>query len=141
MTAEQVFLIRRSFAEVSRHGHVAALVFYRRLFEIDPALRRHFTHDIEEQSRRLVEMLERPHGLELELRAMGSRHAGYGVEEAHYATVGAALVDMLVATPGLAFTPEVREAWTARYGVVAVTMKAGAAEAAEVTRLPRDLAA
>lgn len=137
MTAQQVFLIRKSFAEFSRHEHVAALVFYRRLFQIDPALRPLFKGDIEEQSRKLLDMLgvliamlERPLGLELELKAMGSRHAGYGVKDEHYATVGAALLDMLAETLGDAFTPEVREAWTTLYGVVEVTMKAGAAEAA-----------
>jgi hemoglobin-like flavoprotein len=135
MTPDQVHLIRKSFAELSRHDHVAALIFYRRLFEIDPGLRPLFTTNIEEQSRKLVDMLavliamiERPVGLELELRAMGARHAGYGVRDEHYATVGRALLDMLSETLGAGFTPEVRAAWTALYGAVETTMKIGAKE-------------
>ncbi|MDB6118295.1 MAG: hemin receptor [Verrucomicrobiaceae bacterium] len=58
---------------------------------------------------------------------MGARHVGYGVKDAHYATVGAALLAMLSETLGSAFTPEVRGAWTALYGAVETTMKAGAA--------------
>jgi hemoglobin-like flavoprotein len=136
MTPEQVHLIRKSFAELSRHEHIAALVFYRRLFEIDPNLQRLFKGDIEEQSKKLLEMLavliamlERPLGLELELKAMGLRHAGYGVKDEHYAMVGRALLDMLAETLDRGFTPEVREAWTALYGAVESLMKLGAAEA------------
>lgn len=141
MTTHQVYLIRKSFAELARHDHVAALVFYRRLFEIDPTLRPMFKGDIEVQSKKLLDMLavliamlERPLGLELELRAMGSRHAGYGVKDVHYATVGRALLDMLAETLDTRFTPEVREAWTALYGAVEATMKAGAKEAEVAVR-------
>ncbi len=55
---EQVHLIRKSFAELARHDHVAALVFYKRLFELDPSLKGLFSNDIEEQSRKLLDMLE-----------------------------------------------------------------------------------
>ena len=136
MNPEQVHSIRKSFAEISRLDHVAALVFYRRLFELDPALRSLFTSNIEDQSRKLIAMLaaliamlERPAGLDHELRAMGARHAGYGVKDAHYATVGAALLAMLSETLGAAFTLEVRGAWTALYGAVETAMKTGAAAA------------
>ena len=135
MTPTHVHLIRKSFAELLRHEEVAALVFYRRLFEIDPTLRPLFKGDIKEQSKKLMDMLaaliamlERPLGLELELRAMGARHVGYGVKDAHYATVGGALLDMLGVTLNDRFTPEVRAAWTALYGAVETTMKAGAKE-------------
>ena len=136
MTPDQVYLIRKSFAELSRHDHVAALVFYRRLFEIDPSLRPLFTSDIEEQSRKLLDMLavliamlERPLGLDMELRAMGSRHLDYGVKDEHYATVGQALIEMLAEVLDNRFTPEVRAAWLTLYGAVETLMKKGAAEA------------
>ena len=135
MTTEQVHFIRRTFAMLTRHDEVAALVFYRRLFELDPALRPLFKGDIKEQARKLMEtlgaliaMLERPQEMDLELFAMGERHAGYGVKDEHYATVGAALLRMLAETLGAEFTPEVRAAWTALYGAVAAKMKAGAAD-------------
>lgn len=136
MTPDQVYLIRKSFAELSRHDHVAALVFYRRLFEIDPALRPLFVGDIEQQAKKLIDMLaalismiERPVGLDMELRAMGARHLDYGVKDEHYATVGAALIDMLSEVLGGKFTPQMREAWLALYGAVEATMKRGVADA------------
>lgn len=136
MTPEQVLLIRKSFAELTRHEHVAALVFYRRLFEMDPELRPLFTTDIEEQAQKLLDMLgvliamlERPVGLEMELRAMGARHLDYGVKDQHYATVGGALLHMLAEVLGNKFTEETKAAWLALYQAVEATMKAGAQEA------------
>ncbi len=141
MSPDQVHLIRKSFAELSRHDHVAALVFYRRLFEIDPSLRPLFVGDIEQQAKKLIDMLaalismlERPVGLDMELRAMGARHADYGVKDGHYATVGGALIDMLAEVLGTKFTPATREAWLALYGAVEATMKRGAADAEEAKK-------
>ncbi len=135
MTPQQVHLIRKSFAELARHDHVAALVFYRRLFEIDSALRPLFKNDIEEQSRKLLDMLgvliamlERPVGLELEIKAMGARHANYGVRDEHYASVGQALLGMLAEVLEARFTPDTRAAWTALYKAVETLMKQGVAE-------------
>lgn len=138
---DQVYLVRKTFAELARHDHVAALVFYRRLFEIDPGLRPLFKNDIEEQSRKLMEMLglliamlERPAGLDMELRALGARHRGYGVKDEHYATVGQALLAMIGEVLRDQFTPPVREAWTALYGAVQSAMKAGAAQEETATK-------
>ena len=136
MTPQQIHTIRKSFAELSRHDQVAGLVFYRRLFELDPALRPLFQDDIEVQSKKLIDMLgiliamlEQPLGLEMELRAMGARHSGYGVKDAHYAVVGQALIDMLSETLDGKFTPEIRSAWTALYAAVESLMKEGASQA------------
>lgn len=129
-------LLRKSFALIEVHGPIAALIFYRELFERDPALRRLFQSDIEVQAKKLTEMLGAlisllDHGpaLETELTAMGARHAIYGVTEAHYATVKAALMAMLEQILGDGFKGEVREAWTRLYAKVEELMKQGAATA------------
>ena len=57
------------------------------------------------------------------LAALGERHVGYGILEPHYDVVGKALLMTLEQGLGDAFTPEVKEAWTLVYGVVATTMK------------------
>ena len=64
------------------------------------------------------------------VKALGARHAGYGVTTAHYAIVGEALLWTLERGLGDKFTPDVKSAWTKVYGVLAATMQAGAAEAA-----------
>jgi hemoglobin-like flavoprotein len=47
----------------------------------------------------------------------------YGVLPAHYDTVGAALLWTLEKGLGPDFTPEVKDAWAAVYGILAGTMK------------------
>ncbi|MEY4484259.1 MAG: hypothetical protein RL693_1711 [Verrucomicrobiota bacterium] len=137
MTHEQTYLVRKSFAEIERHHEVAALVFYKRLFELDPGLRPMFKHDIVLQSAKLIDMLatlismiERPGDLMSELRLMGARHKSYGVKDEHYPLVGQALLAMVRETVADAYTPEMEEAWKALYAVVSGTMLEGAAEAA-----------
>ena len=58
---------------------------------------------------------------------LGRRHAKYGVADAHYDTVGAALLWTLEKGLGSAFTPDAREAWATVYGLLATTMKTAAA--------------
>ena len=135
MDPQHTYLIRKTFSEVQRSQHVAALVFYQRLFALDPSLQPMFRGDIEVQAQKLIDMLgvlilmlDNPAHLDAELRAMGARHKEYGVKDAHYDTVGRALLDMLAGVLGKQWTPEVQAAWTALYGAVESAMKAGAAE-------------
>jgi hemoglobin-like flavoprotein len=136
MSPDQIHLLRRSFARLEPHAKIAALAFYRRLFELAPAVRPLFKSDIESQSAKLMEMLsvavsltDRPDSLEDELRELGARHLEYGTREEHYEVVGSALLDMLATVLGDDFTPETRAAWTEFYGFIADSMKKGAAAA------------
>jgi nitric oxide dioxygenase len=63
------------------------------------------------------------------VQQLGIRHAGYGVKEEHYAAVAAALLWTLEEGLGADFTPEVKDAWTAAYTVLATTMQQAAATA------------
>ncbi len=128
--------MQQTFAQVAPIAPTAATLFYGRLFDLDPSLRRLFKHDLEEQKRKLMQMLavavrglDEPEALTPAVRALGARHLGYGVEAAHYATVGAALLWTLEQGLGEAFTGEVRDAWAAVYGLLAGLMQQAAAEA------------
>ena len=134
MNAIQIHLLRKSFAMAERQAEVAALVFYQRLFEIDPSLRPLFKSDIQEQAKKLMDMLaaalsllERPAELAGVLEESGARHAGYGVRTEHYPTVRRALLDMLTEVVGPGFTPETRQAWNALYDFIEAAMLRGAA--------------
>ncbi len=138
MTEEQKQQVRRTFAKVERIPEIVGLVFYRRLFELNPALRHLFQHDIQEQSRKLVstlkmavDSLEQPREVTAALQALGRRHIQYGVKEEHYDTVGAALLWTLEYTLGPEFDPAVRESWLELYSWLANTMKEAASAAAK----------
>lgn len=137
MSPDQIHLLRKSFARVEPQAQIAALSFFRRLFELAPEVRPLFKSGIEEQSTKFVEMLvlavnltDRPGSLETELRELGARHLEYGTKDAHYDLVGRALLDMLSDVLGSDFTPATRAAWTEFYAFMADCMKKGASAAA-----------
>ena len=134
LTLTQIELVQGTFAIIAPIADDAAALFYRRLFEIDPSLQQMFKGDMAEQRRKLMQMLTaavkglpRLDRLVPVVEDLGRRHAGYGVSDAHYDTVGAALLWTLEKGLGSAFTPEVKDAWTTVYGVLASTMKNAAA--------------
>ncbi len=134
MTPHQIHLVRTSFEPLKPLGNTVAQAFYAQLFARDPGLRALFRGDLTEQGSRLVQMigaaidlLDRPASLRPVLLNLGRRHAAYGVVHAHYASVGAALLDTLAAGLGEQFTDEMRDAWTTMYGAVAQAMQEGAA--------------
>lgn len=137
MNQKQIELVQSSFAEVLPIAETAAGLFYDRLFELDPSLRALFRGDMKEQGKKLMDMiavvvvnLRHLDRIVPGVRALGRRHAGYGVEDAHYETVGAALLWTLEQGLGELFTDAVREAWATAYTLLATTMKDAAAEAA-----------
>src|SRR5262249_31637128 len=135
LTLTQKELVQETFATIAPIADDAAALFYRRLFEIDPSLQRMFRGDMVEQRMKLMQMLtaavkglDRLDELVPAGEALGRRRATYGVADAHYDTVGAALLWTLEKRLGAAFTTEVREAWATVYGLLATTMKEAARE-------------
>ena len=136
MTPDQITLVETSFAHALPVADVVATLFYNRLFEIAPEVRALFSEDMREQRRNLMQILNvTVHGLSnLDrlvpmVEALGRRHAGYGVQATHYQVVGAALLWTLDHSLGALFTPEVEDAWTVAYTLLAGTMQAGAVQA------------
>ncbi|HEY9239288.1 MAG TPA: globin family protein [Burkholderiaceae bacterium] len=134
MNDHTISLVRESFDLVEPIAPQAAALFYAHLFEADPSLQRLFRGDMVAQGAKLMLMigvavakLDEPEVLMPALRQLGRRHAGYGVRNEHYETVGAALLKTLQQGLGAAWTPEVESAWIDVYGVLAATMKDAAA--------------
>jgi hemoglobin-like flavoprotein len=145
MTPTDIDRIRTSWAAVEPIADAAAGLFYGRLFELDPAIERLFRRtDMPAQRKVLmqtltvvVKSLDKLEQIVPAVQALGRRHAGYGVREEHYATVGAALLWTLEEGLGDAFTSDVRGAWADAYGILAsVMIEAARPEAGE-----RDVAA
>jgi len=129
MTPQQIKLVQTSFAQVAPIAATAADLFYGRLFEIAPDVRKMFPDDLSGQKKKLMAMLgtavaglNRLDTLLPAVRALGQRHVGYGVSAEQYVPVGAALLWTLEKGLGEAFTPDVRDAWATTYRVLAGTM-------------------
>ena len=138
MNAEQIKLVQGSFEKVVPIADAAATLFYGRLFDLDPALEPLFKGDIVEQGRKLMQMigvavksLDRLEQVLPAVCALGARHAGYGVRERDYDTVGRALIWTLKKGLGDGFTPEAEVAWAEVYATLAGAMKSAQAAAAE----------
>ena len=129
MDQQTIQLVQDSWKKVEGIAPQAAALFYQNLFEADPALKPLFKGDMVKQGEKLMQMIGAAVGKLTDLdtlvpilQSLGKRHAGYGVTEAHYGTVCGALLKTLGQGLGDGFTPAVKEAWTAVYGVMASVM-------------------
>jgi len=137
MTPEQKRLVRDTWKQVAPIADAAAGMFYRRLFEIDPSTRALFrATDMVAQRKKLLQTLafaisglDNVDALVSKVEDLGRRHAGYGVTDAQYDSVGAALLWTLEQGLGPAWTPAVAAAWTEVYGLLSGIMRNAAARA------------
>ncbi|MFG1189339.1 globin family protein [Xanthobacter flavus] len=136
MTPNQIELIQDSFRKVVPIADTAAALFYGRLFEIAPEVKPLFKGDMSLQGAKLMATL----GLVVAglndlskivpaAESLARKHVAYGVKDAHYAPVGAALIWTLERGLGPDFTPETEEAWAKAYGILSSVMIAASAEA------------
>ena len=131
MSPEEKALVQSTWAKVTPIADVAATLFYDRLFLLDPSLQPMFAKsEMAEQRRKLMQALAAVVGgldnldpLVPVLENLGRNHRRYGVTDAHYETVGAALLWTLAQGLQQAWTPAAEAAWTAAYGAVAGVMR------------------
>lgn len=151
---EQVAHVQRTWKMIPQTDYMAVgTLFYDTMFEMDPndgEIKRLF-EGISMVARALqlmqmfnmaVDMLSKPSDAYEVLFELGLRHAGYGVLNQMYDAAGPALLATLDKGLGAEFTEDVKEAWTAVWGLITTAMKAGAdsergqeRRAAYVTRL------
>jgi len=123
-------LVQTSFELVAARKEEAAMLFYRKLFEIAPDVRPLFAKtDMRVQGEMLMNMLaaavrglDRLDELKPALADLGRRHASYGVQIPHYAIVEACLLHTVETIAGSSFNLDVKLAWTEIYNFVAATM-------------------
>jgi hemoglobin-like flavoprotein len=140
LSPAQGALLRRSFNRIAPQSGIAAMIFYRNLFTVDPSLRPLFHTTIELQGRKFMDSLEytvasleNPQALIPALEAMGRRHVTYGTKPGHYATVVKALLQTLAQCLEKEFTPAVEAAWRLALDLVTETMQRGAAHVHALT--------
>jgi hemoglobin-like flavoprotein len=141
VSPEQKELVKQTWLKVAPMADAAARLFYDRLFEIDATTRPLFkTTDLTEQRRKLIQALtmvvqglDHLEALVPTIADLGRRHAQFGVTDAHYDTVGAALLWTLEQGLGSEWSLEVKAAWSGAYALLADVMRKAAGEAA--TRL------
>src|SRR5258708_4964881 len=119
-------IVQASFLEIVPISDTFVHLFYNRLFELKPSVRQLFQSSIDDQGPKLIGMLaivvkglDRLDALTPAIQQLGIRHVQYGVTRDDYAVVGEALLWALEQMLKERYTADVREAWTAMYGIVA----------------------
>lgn len=136
MSPRQISIIKASWRLLMKiDPRVVGGLFYDKLFHDTPAAEKLFSVSREEQAKKLVEMvnvvimrLDRLEELSEDIRQLAIRHVGYGTQPDHYALVGKALLWTLKRGLGNDWTPELEEAWTQCYTLLANTMIRAAEE-------------
>ena len=130
LSGNQKRLVQETFALIEPDADRFAVFFYAQLFALDPELRRLFKNDIREQGRKLTGMiratmrsLDSLEAVLPNLKLLASSHRLIGVTERDFDTFGEALLWALEQNLKNKFTPEVRDAWSAVYEVLAAIVK------------------
>ena len=110
-------------------------VFYGKLFMENPSFRRMFPKSMNEQYKKLLDMLsvivgrlDNPGDMMNDVTAMARRHVHYGVKPEHYSAVGKALLWMLEHGLGKDWNEAVKQAWSTCYNMIATAMIDAASE-------------
>ncbi|MGB5737508.1 MAG: globin family protein [Thiohalocapsa sp.] len=132
MNAEEIALVRTSWADMASISDQAADMFYGRLFEAYPEVRPLFKGELDEQGEKLMRMIGKAvdalddlEPLDRVIKMMGARHSGYGVDDGDYEKLADALFWTLEKQLGDAFTPATRAAWVSVYDDLATMMREG----------------
>src|SRR6266446_3036193 len=134
MTTGQIRLVGDSVDTLREYAEPFALLFYGKLFELDPGSRLLFHNDLALQSRKLMDMvtsvvesLNDFEPMRARLAELGRKHAEYGVRPGQYETVTTAFLWSLGQALGADFDVPTREAWRLAINAICAAMKAGLA--------------
>ena len=130
MTRKDALLVQRSMVHVLPKATQIGADFYDRLFEVAPETRPLFKHSIQEQSKKLMDVisyaiqtLDDPEELIPKVEALGALHKGYGVLDKYYPIVGDVLISRLEKHLGNHLDAETKKAWVAVYTFLADIMQ------------------
>ena len=112
--------------------------FYAKLFAAHPQLRSMFPRDMENQKRKLLDMLNlivenlhTPQTVRATLKKLGASHVTYGVQPQHYPIVSTTLISAMAELSGAAWTAELNADWCSAFSLVTqIMMNAGPNESA-----------
>jgi hemoglobin-like flavoprotein len=129
LNIDDIERVRDSFDRLWPISTQTAGLFYDRLFEIAPEVRPLFRHDLDAQKRKfistlavIVGSLDNTSKLVALTDTLARQHGEFGVQPAHYAVAGEALLWSLERGLGDAWTPGVAASWSKAYGVISAFM-------------------
>ncbi|MGJ5815152.1 globin family protein [Paludibaculum fermentans] len=125
MTSRQKSLVQASYAALKPISIEAGVIFFHRLFAVEPSLRYVFCAPVEEQAQKLMRVIAVA-VRSLDFMDNSTNTSTPGAGEHIPDAVGACLLWTLQQALGEKFTSEVREAWLSLCGLVSSTLQRGA---------------
>lgn len=129
MDSRRIAMVKESFEKVQPYSSKLTRVFYDRLFELNPDLRKLFKKDMRSQRRKflnifsyLIDNLHDADNIAKQLRKLAKNHISYGVKKEDYRVFGEALIFALSAALGDDFTDPLKSAWRDVYSTLAQIM-------------------
>lgn len=137
LTEDQITIIRDSAERLAEANVAATNTFYANLFKAAPGVRTLFPDDMFQQSEKLwnsivmvVESADDLASITEALRALGSRHVGYGAKPEHYPVVVQILIETIAALMKDEWSEAHHKAWADALDAVCATMLEGAEQRA-----------
>jgi len=132
-------IVQETFAKIVPNGEQFSQDFYASLFEAHPELKEMFTGDIQEQSKKFINMLnaivnglDAPEELKPTLVDLGQRHTDdFSVKNEHYTMFGETLLTSIEAALGQDFTTDAKDAWAAVYRFIISLMTSNGEQIAD----------
>jgi hemoglobin-like flavoprotein len=133
-------LLRQSWDIVEPDKYRFTHLFYVRLFQYYPSVRKLFSLDMQKQEQKLADTLavvisaveSGDPSLIDTLHTLGRKHQELGAQPAHYPIVAKVLLETFASYLGPDFTADMEAAWTEALTVVASKMLEGAGQALPV---------
>jgi nitric oxide dioxygenase len=129
LTQQHIDTVKATIPLLASAGVAITDHFYRRLFTHHPELKNIFNLSHQHSGAQKVALfdaiaayahhIENPAALKSAIERIAQKHTGFNVQPEHYQVVGHHLIETLRELAGEAFTPEVEEAWSEAYGVLA----------------------
>lgn len=118
MKPDTLQTLQASFLRLASDRTASSQLFYQRLFELEPDLRKLFRDDLAAQQQKLMTALvqimrsiDQPDAFAASVQGMAQRHLVYGARPEHFEAFGQAMLWTLETYLGDDFTADVRQAW------------------------------
>ncbi|WP_373092670.1 globin domain-containing protein [Zhongshania sp.] len=135
MTPQQITCIQKNFRTISAVSRPFSRLYYLRLFQLSPELKRHINSHADYKGRKLfallgaaVRSLDNIDGLQVVVSSLGRRYTAQGIDNQHFALMSQALLETLEMALGDEFTGDVAVAWTAGSALLLETLSESTAK-------------
>ncbi|KAL7793723.1 globin-like protein [Trichoderma ceciliae] len=129
LTTDQIAIIKSTVPIIRDHGTTVTTIFYANMLAAHPELKNFFSLRNQQTGAQQTALansvlaaathIDRLGAITGAVEKVAQKHASLFVQPEHYPIVGKHLIGAFGQVLGDAFTPEIREAWTVAYGLLA----------------------